>query len=125
ERSHFDGQDVLENGAARPHALQSGWLNRALAQLPAPQPREAGVALGQNLPLVMRGPAAVTSWSPSRLSALDDDTLARLSDLYAGDALLAARLADALAADALAADALAANAIAAEGVTGDMTDAAS
>jgi len=102
ERSHFDGQDVLENGAAHPHALQSGWLNRALAQLPAPQPREAGVALGQNLPLVMRGPAAVTSWSPSRLGAPDDDTLARLSDLYAGDALLAARLADALAANAIA-----------------------
>jgi uncharacterized protein (DUF1501 family) len=103
ERSHFDGQDVLENGSARPHALQSGWLNRALAQLPAPQPREAGVALGQNLPLVMRGPAAVTSWSPSRLSALDDDTLARLGDLYAGDSLLSARLADALAANVIAA----------------------
>jgi uncharacterized protein (DUF1501 family) len=103
ERSHFDGQDVLENGSARPHALQSGWLNRALAQLPAPQPREAGVALGQNVPLVMRGPAAVTSWSPSRLSALDDDTLARLGDLYAGDELLSARLADAVAANAIAA----------------------
>jgi len=104
ERSHFDGQDVLENGSARPHALQSGWLNRALAQLPAPQPREAGVALGQNVPLVMRGPAAVTSWSPSKLGALDDDTLARLSDLYARDALLSARLADALAANAIAAE---------------------
>ena len=31
ERSHFDGQDVLENGSPRPHALQTGWLNRALA----------------------------------------------------------------------------------------------
>jgi uncharacterized protein (DUF1501 family) len=104
ERSHFDGQDVLENGSARPHSLQSGWLNRALAQLPAPQPREAGVALGQNVPLVMRGPAAVTSWSPSRLSALDDDTLARLGDLYAADKLLSTRLADALAANAIAAE---------------------
>ncbi len=34
ERSHFDGQDVLENGTVRPHALQTGWLNRALAQAP-------------------------------------------------------------------------------------------
>jgi len=32
ERSHFDGQDVLENGSPRPHALQTGWLNRALYQ---------------------------------------------------------------------------------------------
>jgi uncharacterized protein (DUF1501 family) len=102
ERSHFDGQDVLENGSSRPHALQTGWLNRALAQMPGRMPREAGVALGQNVPLVMRGPAAVTSWSPSKLAALDEDTLARITDLYAGDALLAARLADALAANAIA-----------------------
>jgi uncharacterized protein (DUF1501 family) len=52
----------------------------------------------------MRGPAAVTSWSQSRLSALDDDTLLRLTDLYSGDALLSARLADALAANAIAAE---------------------
>jgi uncharacterized protein (DUF1501 family) len=104
ERSHFDGQDVLENGGLRPHASQSGWLNRALAAAPATARGEAGVALGQNVPLVMRGPAAVTSWSPSRLSALDDDTLARIADLYATDKLLSTRLADALAADALASE---------------------
>jgi len=103
ERSHFDGQDVLENGSAHPHGLQTGWLNRALAALPGPAQREAGVALGQNVPLVMRGSAAVTSWSPSKLSALDEDTLARITDLYAGDKLLATRLADAVAADAMAA----------------------
>jgi uncharacterized protein (DUF1501 family) len=103
ERSHFDGQDVLENGSPRPHALQTGWLNRALAAAPRPATREAGVALGQNLPLVMRGPAAVTSWSSSKLTVLDDDTLARITDLYAGDPLLATRLSDALTANAMAA----------------------
>jgi uncharacterized protein (DUF1501 family) len=109
ERSHFDGQDVLESGGVSPHGLQSGWLNRALAALPAPSsrgsraaPAELGVALGQNVPLVMRGPAPVTSWSPSRLAALDDDTLQRITDLYANDPLLAIRLADALAADDIA-----------------------
>jgi uncharacterized protein (DUF1501 family) len=102
ERSHFDGQDVLENGSPRPHALQTGWLNRALAQATGAKQREAGVALGQNVPLVMRGAAAVTSWSPSRLTALDEDTLARITDLYARDALLSTRLADALAANAIA-----------------------
>jgi uncharacterized protein (DUF1501 family) len=103
ERSHFDGQDVLENGNVRPHAVQTGWLNRALAAMPAHGPeRERGVALGQNVPLVMRGPAAVTSWSPSKLAALDDDTLQRITDLYASDPLLARRLADALAADEIA-----------------------
>jgi uncharacterized protein (DUF1501 family) len=33
ERSHFDGQDVLESGLAKPGAADSGWLNRALASL--------------------------------------------------------------------------------------------
>jgi uncharacterized protein (DUF1501 family) len=50
----------------------------------------------------MRGPAAVTSWSPSKLAALDEDTIERITDLYSSDPLLAARLADALAADAIA-----------------------
>jgi uncharacterized protein (DUF1501 family) len=104
ERSHFDGQDVLENGSSQAHALQTGWINRALASLQSGQgqSKELGVALGQNIPLVMRGPASVTSWSPSKLAALDEDTLERITDLYAGDPLLAARLADALAADAIA-----------------------
>src|SRR5690242_15715644 len=94
ERSHFDGQDVLENGYTRAHAVQSGWLNRALAAIPAGRSavKELGVALGQNVPLVMRGPASVTSWSPSKLVALDDDTLERITDLYSGDPLLGKRL---------------------------------
>jgi uncharacterized protein (DUF1501 family) len=104
DRSHFDAQDVLENGHARPHASQSGWLNRALAGMPAVRGagRNAGVALGANIPLVMRGPTEVASWSPGRLPDLEDDTLQRLGDLYAGDALLSKRLADALAVDAIA-----------------------
>ncbi len=104
ERSHFDGQDVLENGTPRPHAVQTGWLNRALAALPPSARRgrkELGVALGQNVPLVMRGPAEVASWSPSHLAALDSDTLQRIQDLYARDPLLSRHLADALAADAM------------------------
>src|SRR5262249_11914347 len=104
ERSHFDGQDVLENGTALPHASQSGWLNRALAEARDGRRRDSGVALGQNVPLVMRGPAEVTSWSPSKLAGLDDDTLARITDLYARDPLLSVRLADALTADKVAAE---------------------
>jgi len=35
ERSHFDGQNVLESGAARPFARTEGWLNKALGALPS------------------------------------------------------------------------------------------
>lgn len=104
ERSHFDAQDVLETGVSRPHAVPDGWLNRAVGLLPGAG-RQAGVALGANVPLVMRGAAEVASWSPSSLAALDEDTLARITDLYAGDPLLSRRLADALASDAIAAGA--------------------
>src|SRR5664279_3108075 len=33
ERSHLDGQDVLESGMARPGAIDTGWLNRALIEM--------------------------------------------------------------------------------------------
>jgi uncharacterized protein (DUF1501 family) len=109
ERSHFDGQDVLENGTTVAHGTQSGWLNRALAAMPraAVHNKEAGVALGQNIPLVMRGSAAVASWSPSVLPDLDEDTLQRIADRYSSDPLLSQRLADAIATDAMADEAAA------------------
>jgi uncharacterized protein (DUF1501 family) len=103
DRSHFDGQNVLETGYPQPHAVQSGWLNRALAVIPAGRTaeRERGISLAPTAPLVMRGPAAVTSWSPSHLAPLDDDTLQRIADLYSRDALLKQKLAEALAAEAI------------------------
>ncbi|MEA2906029.1 MAG: hypothetical protein QOI12_3416 [Alphaproteobacteria bacterium] len=86
ERSHFDGQDVLESGLTRPGAVSTGWLNRALAVLEAagranPKAREA-FAVGPIAPLVVRGPAPVLSWTPPRLPPASDDTLMRLLDLY-------------------------------------------
>jgi uncharacterized protein (DUF1501 family) len=86
ERSHFDGQDVLESGLARPGMNDTGWLNRALAALePAghanPKGREA-FAVGPVTPLVVRGPAPVLSWTPQRLPPATDDTIMRLLDLY-------------------------------------------
>src|SRR5487761_146656 len=104
DRSHFDGQNVLETGYPQPHAVETGWLNRALAALPATvaAEKERGISIAPTTPLVMRGPAAVTSWSPSHLAPLDDDTLQRISDLYSRDPQLGQKLAEALAAEAIA-----------------------
>ena len=44
ERSHFDGQDVLESGLPRPGAVSTGWLNRALATLGAGGARQSARA---------------------------------------------------------------------------------
>jgi uncharacterized protein (DUF1501 family) len=86
ERSHFDGQDVLESGLSKPGATDSGWLNRALLALePAervdPKRRDA-FAVGPITPLVVRGAAPVLSWTPQRLPPPSDDTVMRLLDLY-------------------------------------------
>ncbi|HEX3845144.1 MAG TPA: DUF1501 domain-containing protein [Steroidobacteraceae bacterium] len=104
DRSHFDGQNVLETGYPQPHAVETGWLNRALAAMPAAAAaeKERGISIAPTAPLVMRGPAAVTSWSPSHLAPLDDDTLQRISDLYSHDPVLGQKLAEALAAEAIA-----------------------
>jgi uncharacterized protein (DUF1501 family) len=85
ERSHFDGQDVLESGLGKPGITDTGWLNRALSSL---QPAErAGrgrniFAVGPIAPLVVRGPASVLSWTPQRLPPASEDTLMRILDLY-------------------------------------------
>jgi uncharacterized protein (DUF1501 family) len=86
ERSHFDGQDVLESGLTRPGRAESGWLNRALSLLEADgrvDPRGArALAVGPVTPLVVRGPAPVMSWVPQRVLPASEDTQARLLDLY-------------------------------------------
>jgi uncharacterized protein (DUF1501 family) len=86
ERSHFDGQDVLESGLPKPGAADTGWLNRALAALePGGRVDARGrqaFAVGPITPLVMRGPAPVLSWVPPRLPPVSDDTTIRLLDLY-------------------------------------------
>jgi uncharacterized protein (DUF1501 family) len=86
ERSHFDGQDVLESGIARPGAIDTGWLNRALVSLASDGQVDlrGGRALGVGsvTPLVVRGRAPVLSWVPQKLLPASVDTQARLLDLY-------------------------------------------
>ncbi|MFT3752581.1 MAG: hypothetical protein QM800_06785 [Paludibacter sp.] len=53
ERSHFDGQDLLENGTTAPHGALDGWLNRALGGMPAARlmsTEQLAMAFAQNLP---------------------------------------------------------------------------
>jgi uncharacterized protein (DUF1501 family) len=87
ERSHFDGQDVLESGFPRPAKVESGWLNRALGTLEAGERAQSPngrrtFAVGPVTPLVVRGPAPVFSWAPPRLPPVADETTMRLLDLY-------------------------------------------
>jgi uncharacterized protein (DUF1501 family) len=105
ERSHFDGQKVLEAGGTRPSTADGGWLNRALAALASERIGPDAIAIAESVPLVLRGPVTVSAWSPSRLPPADDDTLARVRSMYeASDPAGAERLTAALNARDLALD---------------------
>ena len=86
ERSHFDGQDVLESGFARPGVVDSGWLNRALAALASDGRVDVSggrvLGVGAVTPLVVRGEVPVMSWVQQRQLPASEDTQARLLQLY-------------------------------------------
>ena len=105
DRSHFDGQNVLENGLTKPLGTADGWLNRALAAMPrgAHLPERA-VAISQNVPLILRGEAPVLSKSPLATPDVDEDLLARLADLYSKDDWFSARLSEAVQTEKLSED---------------------
>lgn len=84
DRSHFDGQDVLETGLPKPGG-HDGWLNRALVELPrgvSIRPPK-GLAISPTTPLILQGKAEITSWSPQTFPQASEETVRRLQELYA------------------------------------------
>jgi len=97
-RSHFDAQDVLENGGEALRAETDGWLNRALS---AGGSRK-GLSIGAQTPLILRGTFQTSSWAPGGDIRGDDRVAALLQDLYATDPLLGPALASGLQTEAAA-----------------------
>ncbi len=112
ERSHFDGQDLLESGYDRTGRYDSGWLNRAIAALPAGERvGRQGLGIGPATPLILRGAAPVMGWAPQAVPNASDDLAARMLDLYTHrDPALGRALAAGLDTDRMAK---------AQGMTGD------
>jgi uncharacterized protein (DUF1501 family) len=104
DRSHFDGQDLLENGTTTPHGTADGWLNRTLSLLNGGD--HLGIALGDQVPLVLRGKAKVASWAPKKLPGADADFIARVEQMYQASPVLLAALEGAISANLMAAEAL-------------------
>lgn len=83
DRSHFDGQNVLETGGSAAYRLRDGWMNRLLGLLP---PSEANaLALSTTVPMALRGSHEVSSYAQSQLPTATDDLMGRVSALYAAD----------------------------------------
>jgi uncharacterized protein (DUF1501 family) len=93
-RSHFEAQDLLQLGVPAA-GITSGWLNRALSELP---PRNGSSFLGLNAgigtPLLLQGPMQVDSYAPEHFATPSPDLLARIEALNAHDPLLAQAIAD-------------------------------
>lgn len=75
QRSHFDGQAMLELGTARLGGAD-GWLNRALVAARPQSP--SAMAVGGTIPLVLMGRANVMNWEAGQAVGRD------LSELYRG-----------------------------------------
>lgn len=101
ERSHFDGQNVLETGASGPHILQDGWLNRALIPMGL-RDSEQALAVAQTPPLLLSGSSPATSWMPEVMAVPDEAFLSEVRKLYVGDKVLSASLTSALETEARA-----------------------
>jgi uncharacterized protein (DUF1501 family) len=83
DRSHFDGQNVLETGGTSAYTVKDGWLNRMLTLLP---PAEAkAIAVAATIPMALRGKVEVASYAPAALPNASDDLMARVTSLYQDD----------------------------------------
>ena len=100
DRSHFDGQNILEAGGSVPYQLKDGWMNRLAGTLPrgGRQP----IAFSPAVPMTLRGAVEVATYAPSTLPHVGEDLLMRVEQLYAGDAQLHALWSSALEARGMA-----------------------
>ncbi|MGP7795951.1 DUF1501 domain-containing protein [Sphingomonas sp. CLY1604] len=102
DRSHFDGQNVLETGGVSAYQLRDGWMNRLLGLVPSEDAH--AIAVAATVPMALRGRREVASYAPSALPQASDDLLARVTQLYQGDAQLHALWDEALATRQLTGD---------------------
>jgi len=100
DRSHFDGQNVLETGGSAPYQLKDGWMNRLLGLLP--RAGKDAIAFAPAVPLALRGAVEVATYAPSALPQAGEDLMMRVEQLYARDAQLHALWSSALDARGMA-----------------------
>ncbi|KQP45832.1 hypothetical protein ASF31_07030 [Brevundimonas sp. Leaf280] len=98
-RSHFDAQDVLENGGEGLRQQSDGWLNRAIVAAGGASLK--GLSIGAQTPLILRGDAPVSSWAPGGQVRGGDRIASLLQDLYVEDPMLGQNLARGLATEQL------------------------
>lgn len=91
QRSHFDGQDILEAGSGESGlaSFRDGWLNRALALMPGAR-AETAYAVGREDLLILAGEAPHRSWSPGTRLRLSPQARRLLEMVHHDDPLFRA-----------------------------------
>ncbi|MCA1748309.1 MAG: DUF1501 domain-containing protein, partial [Sphingomonadales bacterium] len=102
ERSHFDGQNVLETGGRLPYRISDGWLNRLLGLLPGADMN--AIALAATVPVILRGSEPASNYAPSALPDANADLLERVGSMYESDAMLHALWDQAMETEEMAGD---------------------
>ena len=84
ERSHFDAQDILENGTTSQNHHEDGWLGRLIQGLPVDDrvAADGAFAAATTTPLTLRGAPRVITWLPAGFEEASGDTRARLLSMY-------------------------------------------
>lgn len=98
ERSHFDGQDMLESGGEHVSDENTGWLNRALATIPRSDSRKA-IDVNTSAELILSGPNPVDTWSTQSDLAIQADELQFFKRLYGSDPVFSKVFAEAMDTD--------------------------
>ena len=86
ERSHFDGQDILEAGVTGTDGGSDGWLNRAMSGLTGVTSSTA-FAIGHVNMRLLAGDAPFSAWSPDSALDLTPQAQYLLSKIYSQDRL--------------------------------------
>jgi len=96
QRSHFDGQDMLETGGGHVSEEKNGWLNRALSTIPSGR---RAIDVSSSTELILSGPNMVDVWASDSDLSMGADDLNAITRLYAGDPAFSRALEEAVRAD--------------------------
>ena len=79
-RSHFDAQNIVENGGSQAYQYRSGWINRLVESQSA-----NAISVSKQSPYIAKGVSDIPSWFPKKNIKNLDPFLEKLEVLYKKD----------------------------------------
>ena len=76
-RSHFEGQDLMESGGLKPFSEYTGWLGRGMETAGL-----EGLAIALPMPLILRSKANLDNYFPTKLSTPSPEIMKQVAKTY-------------------------------------------